>query len=197
MLKQIGLQISFTKEERRKIQKKYHFEERDSQRFDWMVELLGSVVRAKAWYRICREKEIEELPCSCYAAVIVTLSEYSDRLIALESEAGNLLDAYMLDCIALEFLQKAYRQTAQQIYQETQLWQGERYFFGEQLPLEYLPSILETFPNIPVQLNSSGMIIPIKSVIYFAELVEEPEEGMDDICFACKNQECIYRKEQK
>ena len=162
-----------------------------------MVDLLESLIRAKTWYRVCQAGEIEGVFYSHYVIVVVTLSEYSDRLIALENEAGNLLDAYMLDCIALEFLHAAYRQTASQIYQETQLWQGRSLFFGEQLPLEYLSSILETFPNISVRLNPSGMIVPIKSVVYLAELVKEKRESISDICFGCQNQECMYRKELK
>lgn len=197
ILKQIALNITVTKEEQERIQERYHFEEKDKKQFFQMVELFERFVRAKAWYQVKQMGEIEGISYPKYVLVLVTLSEYIDRLIALESEAGNLLDAYMLDCIALEFLNIAYQQVADLIYHETGFWQGTYQFLGDQLPFELLPSILEQFSNVPVQLNSCGMMLPSKSVIYLAELVEQRQKSNCNICTTCQNQICMYREKNK
>ena len=197
ILKEIVLKIQFTKEEQERIREQYHFEERDKKQFFQMVELFESLVRAKAWYRVGRAGEIESISYSNYVLVLVTLSEYVDRLIALESEAGNLSDAYMLDCIGLEFLNAAYQQVADSIYRETGFWQGSYQFLGDQLPLDWLPFLLDQFSGVPVQLNSYGIMVPSKSVLYLAELVKQREKSNCCICLECQNQICVYRKENK
>lgn len=196
-MKQITLKVEFTLEDQERIRERYHFEKKDKDHLYQMVGLLGSLVRAKAWYKVCQAGEIEGIPYRNYVVVLVTLSEYIDRLIALESEAGNLLDAYMLDCIALEFLDIAYQQVADKIYKETQLWQGGYQFPGEQIPLELLPLILEKFSDVPVTLHSSGMMSPVKSVVYLAKLVSERQDSNCCICLSCKNQTCIYRSRKE
>lgn len=195
-MKQITLKVELTEAEVNRMRERYHFEKKDESRLYRMYEMLLSFIRAEAWYKVCGSGEIDGIAYEKYAVVLVTLSEFTDRLIELEGEAGNISDAYMLDCIALELLAVAYQQVADKIYEETHLWQAGYEFPGDSLPLELIPVILDKLSGVPVHLNQAGMMIPAKSVVYLTKLVEERQKSSCHICENCRNLTCPNRQEK-
>jgi len=195
-MRQIILNVELTETEINRIREQYHFEKKDESRLFQIYEMFLSFVRTRAWYQICESGEINGIIYKKYAVVLVTLSEYVDRLIELESEAGNISGAYMLDCIASELLAVAYQQIADKIYEETHLWQASYEFPGDSLPMELLPIILDRFSDTPVHLNQAGMMIPAKSVVYLTKLVQERQNSICNICENCRNLTCLNRKKE-
>lgn len=128
------------------------------------------------------------------AAAAVTLGAGADRLQDLYFEQGLVLEVYMLECIAMEWMRKLYREMISTVQQTSGKWVCSLEFPGESLPLQRIPELLERSGSTAVRCSSVYALRPKYSAVLQMKL-EGSRPGRDvSLCAACKNKSCVYRQ---
>lgn len=157
---------------------------------------LGSVIsvaRMQAlWRRIrncCSPVIWYELQDRQTAVVAATLGAGIDRLLEEWSGRGHLLDAWAADCLAMEALQCLYQVFEDELKKEG-LFIG-RYIFADKK--DEICQLLKLL-SADIQLNSEGMMQPVKSVVYQAILTDDVKNGCGTVCRECRREDCPHRQ---
>lgn len=172
------------------LKERYHFSHMDMGRLKSLYQAMEPLVRAKAYIKL--KPELVFLKNDNCVISIVTLGKYVDELENLYSDAERLLEAYMIECLSLEILSKAYEGLRTFLHEETGMWMAEYGFLGDQYPIERMGEILDCFSEIEVSCKGSSMMTPRKSVILISELTEK-DTGPCDTCLNCGNRACPNR----
>jgi hypothetical protein len=153
------------------------------------------VVRARAYY-IWREKDAQ-IAYEKYALVLLTLGEGVDALQQVYQDRQCLTEAYMIECLALELLEKAYEEFVKQIQRESGQWAVKIDFLGDTYPLEWLPKLYSEFDTTEIVYNEKMVLSPSKSVAFLLPMseTEKKESSLCRICENCSNQSCMFRTE--
>lgn len=189
------LQVELTKEDRKALAERYHFQESDHSELDMLYTVLYPLTEAEVCYRIWPELEKGKRAAIC----VVTLGAGVDALQEIYTQSEEMLNVYMLECIGSTMLEKAYKQVEQMLYEETGLHVSKYQFPGNETAIEQVRSILEEMSvhmeDMPVSCNEACMMQPKKSVVYIVGLEKEKVETC--ICDTCQKKDCAHRQGKK
>ena len=193
-MKTISFKIDLNQKEIEFILSRYHFCDTDFFQLNSLYELLKQDMEAKILYEI--NAPLEFVTYENHGIILVTLGHRVDDLSSQYSNQGLLLEAYMIDCLGLELLQKAYEKTDQLFHEETKKWIKQYDFLGDRFSLSYMKELFDVLGHNEVTYNEYYMMSPKKSVIFIAELTDKKEEKSCGICSNCKNLTCENRKKK-
>lgn len=175
----------------------YHFSPSDKKELIQLYEEINPYLDGSFDYKIVTKKgvikQIEREQC---VIVIASLSKQIDDLQNKLQKQGEMLKAYMLDCLALELLKAFYEKIGQYIREKEQYCLEKLDFIGEEYPLELLEEIFTYVKPKNVRYNKGYQLIPHNSVVFVANLIEKEKaknQGFH-ICEHCKAKKCEYRK---
>lgn len=161
--------------------KRYHFEEKDKDLIRSAGIFLAGIVKVES------AVVYQETGVVC----AITLGRHYDELESITEASGNLLLTYCMECLGMEFLNRAYEKVNGTVFEEKGKWLGGYRFF-DSMDVEqegWLQSICEAC-GISFQ---NGMMRPLKSVIFTAEYKED-KNGSGHDCSSCENLSCDFRK---
>lgn len=174
---------------------KYHYTNKDR---DMLVKVYRAMDIAKdpvAIFRGYKESmDVDFLEKETSVLVAISLGEMIDKLGQRLMREEQLEEAYVLDCIANEWLLMLYR-----IFNETYAKLYHRYvkkyvFIGETIPAEKIPHLLKKLTDTgEITSNEYGSLRPTKSVIFFAVITEDANTCCEGICMGCGNVNCENR----
>lgn len=194
-IKRTALLVELTKQERQELAERYHFEEKDHPQIDTLYDALRSLTEAEVCYRIWPEIQKGKRAALC----VVTLGAGVDAMQEIYTQADELLQVYILECLGSTMLEKAYEQVESILFDETGLHVSKYQFPGTDVALEQVRDILKEMAiqidDMPVTCNGACMMNPKKSVVYIVGLEEEKKEAC--ICDNCTRQDCAHRRERK
>lgn len=172
---------------------RYHFRNCD---FEHLRDLYGALIpliEPGAYY--CINHCNEQIDFDEYAACIVTLGDGIDKLQELYSDRELLEEAYMIECIGMELLSKAYKVLIKELESITGKYVSRLEFLGDTYSLELLPNLFEQINPENISYNSYLQIIPSKSVSLLLPLsMEGTTNELCSVCLTCKNKTCAMRK---
>lgn len=178
---------------------RYHFEDADFALLEKVYREYLEGREVAAWYAIGygergKEKSKEyERRCllGLDVAVVMTLGrELDDRQNQL-MEQGRMVEAYMLECLAVEALNYAYKVLEERFYEKTGLRFGRYRFPGSGYPLEEVAVIVEAMGQQEVGCNEAFALVPKKSVAYVTSLEKVSRTG--HLCEDCDRVDCPNR----
>lgn len=128
------------------------------------------------------------------AEVCITLGPGIDSLQEEYLQQELLTEAYMVETLSSELLLKAYPRWNQWVKGELGCGVRRFHFPGntKECSLDRLPTILKTL-QVPVNCTRAYCLIPKKSVVFYAELVDDSTEECRGICMDCGNTRCPNR----
>lgn len=187
-MKEISLSLELDEKELSVCMEKYHFSDSDAGMIQYLYENMRLLLQPKVEYTMISER----LFCA------VTLGPLIDRLQELFEAADKILPSYIIDCLAMELLGKAYEQMSYRIYEECGLWVEAYEFFGaeekEDLSLGKMSKLLKDYGARWVSCNEAYQLLPAKSVVFFARLTAERGNSACKVCENCGNTACLYRE---
>lgn len=166
---------------------RYHYEDTD---LVLMKEIYDKYLREKAvtaWFRTGYDANDN-------VAVLMTLGAATDERQNQLLEAGRMTEAYMLECLAMAVLERAYGQMDELLHEETGMWCVEYCFPGGE-DMEQVADIVRVMEQEEVYCNHAYMLVPKKSVAYVAVLGEEKQahECAMKVCAGCERKDCPNR----
>lgn len=175
---------------------RYHFEDADFALLEKVYREYLEGREVAAWYAIGygergKEKSKEyEKKCllGLDVAVVMTLGRELDDGQNQLMEQGRMLEAYMLECFAVEALNYAYKVLEERFYKKTGLWFGRYRFPGSGYPLEEAAVIVEAMGQQEVGCNEAFALVPKKSVAYVTSL--EKVSRTEYLCEDCDRADC-------
>lgn len=192
---QKNFMISLNSGDLENIMQRYHFCQEDFSALQSLSRMLTPLLQAEAYYIWKGKGEI--ISYNNYAVVFLTLGDGADALQEVYLTRNCLSEAYMIECIALEMLTKAYEEFVKMIQKETGKWAIKIDFLGETYPLELLPELYGQFGKMNITYNEKLVLSPGKSVVFLLPLSEKKSENPCNICKNCGSKECLFRKRDK
>jgi cobalamin-dependent methionine synthase I len=129
-----------------------------------------------------------------HCAVIVSLGAGIDALQESYEEKGCLTDAYMIECIAMELLQKTYELAAEALHETYGLWMDGYDFLGERYPIELTEDLFALLAPEGISYNQAYMMTPKKTVVFLTALQKERKNSSCSVCNRCSNVGCPNRQ---
>lgn len=192
-MKEVSLQIGLSKEEIKSLIGRYHFEDTGLLGMEYLYKAMEPLVRPKVFYEI--NPVLPFIKYDKCVISIVTLGKYVDLLENIYSLAGNVSEAYKIDCLSLELLDKTYAAINKIVNDETGQWVEGYDFIGDRYPLEKITEILDYSGQKEVTCNAFFALQPKNSVIFAANLSDKRENSNCNVCSRCRNKGCPNRKE--
>lgn len=176
---------------------RFHFSSADLPRIKSIYTALLPLTEAYAYYSL--DQDLNEVSLSHYAYGFVTLGNGIDELSGLYLKHEQVEEAYIIDCLSLVLLSKAYEEFAQVVEKETNLHLAELSFLGDKYSLDLLPQIYEGLAPENIKLTDGQMLMPLKTAALILALdtrAHSDIKKMCSSCAACKNLSCPSRKKQ-
>ncbi len=193
------MQLTITEDliDSRKLAEKYHYEKESLEQIEALFhEVCIHVPFIEVYQRTITWEEYELLPVEQAELIALTLGTKMDDWQAYDLEHENLTTAYMLDCVSNEILLMLYRQLNRQYAIETGRYVKRYHFIGEKIPLEEMSRLLALLDQTEITSNTYGVLLPKKSVVFFAETTTEQEEECQGICQFCTRATCPNKSSQ-
>lgn len=176
---------------------RFHFVSADLPRIKSIYTALLPLTEAYAYYSL--NQDLNEVTLSSYAYGFVTLGNGVDELSELYLNHDQIEEAYIIDCLSLVLLSKAYEEFAQVVEKETNLHLAELSFLGDKYSLDLLPQIYESLTPENIKLTDGQMLMPLKTAVLILALdtrAHSDIKKMCSSCAACRNLSCPSRKKQ-
>lgn len=189
----VKLQVRLTKGDLKEAAGRYHFREEDFPLLDAIYQGILPLLQIKAYYQWGEKGtpiQYEE-----YVIVFLTLGDGVDALQDVYLERKCLSEAYIIECVSLAILDKAYEEFVKQLQKKTGKWAEKIDFLGDTYSMELLPNLYNEFETMDITYNESLVLLPTKSVVFLLPMSAEKQEGVCHICSRCQNKRCIFRKE--
>ena len=181
--------------------RRYHFKEQDKSEIEKLYIKASPRVHAQFHYCLLNNKgealEKENTKAAKQALVVVTLGQAFDVLqdSFLSGTEENIHKAYILDCIGLELLARAYGEVDKKLHELTGMYAGHYIFAGEdKLPMSEVPRLMGLLGQKLVTYNEAYVLVPKKSVLFTAPLLKEPVHKLG-LCNMCGFLDCAMRQE--
>ncbi len=174
---------------------RYHFAREDMPRLESLYRALLPLLKVRA-YSLWKPK-LPKVYLENYSAAFVSLGDGIDALSEVYLKRQCVSEAYMLDCIGLELLTRAYADYAGQIKESTGLCAVKLHFIGDEYPFSLMDSMAAQMEDMDISFDSRYVMSPQKSVALFLELsAAEKMSGahLTHICTDCKNTDCRFRQ---
>ena len=176
---------------------RFHFPSDDLPHIQAIYTALLPLVESYAYYSLDQDLDGVSLPH--YAYGFVTLGNGVDELSELYLNHEQIQEAYIVDCISLMLLSKAYEEFAHVIEAQSGLYLTELSFLGDQYSLELLPQIYERLAPDDISLTEGNMLKPLKTATLVLQLDAHQHTNVKQLCNTCancKNFSCPSRKVQ-
>lgn len=174
---------------------RFHFPSNDLPYIKAIYTALFPLVEAYAYYSL--DQDIQEISYTHYAYGFVTLGKGIDELSELYLNHDQIQEAYIVDCISLMLLSKAYEEFANIIEEQSGLHLVELSFLGDNYSLDLLPQIYDKLSPDAIQLTDGMMLRPLKTATLILHLDMEKHSDIRQLCntcATCKNFSCPSRK---
>ena len=174
---------------------RFHFPPDDLPHIQAIYTALLPLVESYAYYSLDQDLDGVSLPH--YAYGFVTLGNGVDELSELYLNHEQIQEAYIVDCISLMLLSKAYEEFAHVVERQSRLYLAELSFLGDTYSLELLPQIYACLTPDAIHLTDGQMLTPLKTAALILHLDTKPHANprqLCDTCAACKNFSCPSRK---
>lgn len=210
----IAFTVSLEQKDMDKLISRYHFQKTDKDMLKALCKSLTPLLDIHAYY--LTDGNLENVDIEQYAAVFLTLGDGIDALQDIYLRRNHVSEAYMLECIGLELLTKAYETFAGQV----QMAMGKRavrlHFLGDKYPFTIMDEMRRQMGEINISFNEQYNMTPQKSVAFLLELADTGETASElageeqlkhthnalchvhlaHICADCKNVDCEYRQKE-
>ena len=176
---------------------RFHFPPDDLPHIQAIYTALLPLVESYAYYSLDQDLDGVSLPH--YAYGFVTLGNGVDELSELYLNHEQIQEAYIVDCISLMLLSKAYEEFAHVVERQSRLYLAELSFLGDQYSLELLPKIYECLEPDHIDLTDGNMLKPLKTATLVLQLDAHQHTNVKQLCNTCancKNFSCPSRKVQ-
>ncbi len=160
-----------------------------------IYKALLPLMESYAYYSL--NQDLKEVSFSHYAYGFVTLGNGMDELSELYLNHEQIQEAYIVDCISLMLLSKAYEEFAHVVEEQSGLYLTELSFLGDTYSLDLLPQIYEHLAPDTIQLTEGQMLRPLKTATLILHLDTEIHAAVKQLCNTCencKNFSCPSRK---
>jgi hypothetical protein len=159
-------------------------------------ETAGTVSRSSRPGTTVRLKTLPPEPVGdgTLCAVIVSLGAGIDALQESYEEKGCLTKSYMIECIAMELLQKTYELAAAALHETYGLWMDGYDFLGERYPIELTKDVFRLLKPEDISYNQAYMLTPKKTVVFLTALHKERQDSYCHVCDRCSNVGCPNRQ---
>ena len=174
---------------------RFHFASTDLPHIQAIYTALLPLVECYAYYSL--DQDLDEVSLSHYAYGFVTLGTGLDELSELYLNHEQIQEAYIVDCISLVLLSKAYEEFAHMIENQTNLHLAELSFLGDTYSLDLLPQIYERLAPDAIRLTDGLMLRPHKTATLIRHLDTIAHTDLTQLCntcATCKNLSCPSRK---
>lgn len=174
---------------------RFHFPMTDVPYIKAIYMAMFPLIDAYAFYSL--EQNLEEITLPHYAYGMVTLGTGMDEMAELYLSHEQIQEAYMIDCISLMLLSKAYEEFAHVIEEQSGLYLTELSFLGDTYSLDLLPQIYEQLAPDTIQFTEGQMLRPLKTATLILHLDTETHADVKQLCNTCencKNFSCPSRK---
>ena len=174
---------------------RFHFASTDLPHIQAIYTALLPLVECYAYYSL--DQDLDEVSLSHYAYGFVTLGTGLDELSELYLNHEQIQEAYIVDCISLVLLSKAYEEFAHVIENQTNLYPAELSFLGDTYSLDLLPQIYERLAPDAIRLTEGLMLRPLKTatlILHLDTKAHTDPKQLCNTCATCKNLSCPSRK---
>lgn len=174
---------------------RFHFASTDLPHIQAIYTALLPLVECYAYYSL--DQDLDEISLSHYAYGFVTLGTGLDELSELYLNHEQIQEAYIVDCISLVLLSKAYEEFAHVIENQTNLYPAELSFLGDTYSLDLLPQIYERLAPDAIRLTEGLMLRPLKTatlILHLDTIAHTDLKQLCNTCATCKNLSCPSRK---
>lgn len=174
---------------------RFHFASTDLPHIQAIYTALLPLVECYAYYSL--DQDLDEVSLSHYAYGFVTLGTGLDELSELYLNHEQIQEAYIVDCISLVLLSKAYEEFAHVIENQTNLYPAELSFLGDTYSLDLLPQIYERLAPDAIRLTEGLMLRPLKTatlILHLDTIAHTDLKQLCNTCTTCKNLSCPSRK---
>ena len=176
---------------------RFHFPLQELPNIQAIYKALLPLMESYAYYSL--NQDLKEVSFSHYAYGFVTLGNGMDELSELYLNHEQIQEAYIVDCISLMLLSKAYEEFAHVVEEQSGLYLTELSFLGDQYSLELLPQIYERLAPDDISLTEGNMLKPLKTATLVLQLDAHQHTNVKQLCNTCancKNFSCPSRKVQ-
>ena len=171
--------------------KRYHFNEEDKNEIIKLYRKVHPRVHA-IFHHIVEEDENGGKVATVVASLGRAFDEYQNVLVRQQDIHG----AYIVDCLGLELLSKAYDQIDVKIHEMTGLYAGGYIYAGsKEFPLEEIPVVMKKLGQKKIRYNEAYMLLPKKSVLFTTKLYDKKQESHSK-CAECNAVNCSMRVEK-
>lgn len=174
---------------------RFHFPATDLPHIQAIYAALLPLTQCCAYYSL--DQDIDAIAFSHYAYGFVTLGSGMDELSDLYLNHEQIQEAYIVDCLSLMLLSKAYEDFAQTVEKQTGLYLAELSFLGDTYPLDLLPQMYEHLAPDAIEMTEGNMLRPLKTATLILRLDTERPQDRKQLCNACatcRNFSCPSRK---
>lgn len=189
------------------VMRKYHFSAEEKSIMMQVYEKVRAHMAPYAAYRVnTRMRGIPLIDAEQSVLVAMTLGEGVDHLQEYYEKEHALLESYMVECVANELLLQMYSDFNLGYPKFHRRYVKRYVFVGDDIPLASMQGLLqEIYGRLPAEIgqendvtaNEYGVLLPSKSVVFFALLSEDPRQKCQGICLNCGNQECENRMQEQ
>lgn len=180
-----------------RVAKRYHYLQEDLPELLTVAEKMQECVFREASFEIGEIQTAQESDRP-RQAVVMTLGGGVDRLQNAYVEKEKLTESFMIEALGNELLLCAYGVWNRWIEAETEYHVASYLFPGssEAYPLQELPELLADISKT-VTCNESFLMIPKKSVAFYAFLTKEPGVRCEGVCQGCNRKDCRNRAREE
>ena len=174
---------------------RFHFPATDLPHIQSIYAALLPLTQCCAYYSL--DQYIDAIAFSHYAYGFVTLGSGMDELSDLYLNHEQIQEAYIVDCLSLMLLSKAYEDFAQTVEKQTGLYLAELSFLGDTYPIDLLPQMYERLAPDAIEMTEGNMLRPLKTATLILRLDTERPQDRKQLCNACatcRNFSCPSRK---
>ncbi len=162
---------------------RFHFPPDDLPHIQAIYTALLPLVESYAYYSLDQDLDWVSLPH--YAYGFVTLGNGVDELSELYLNHEQIQEAYIVDCISLMLLSKAYEEFAHVVERQSRLYLAELSFLGDTYSLNLLPQIYGRLAPDGIQLTEGQMLRPLKTATLILHLDTTTHANLKHLCNTC------------
>lgn len=162
---------------------RFHFPPDDLPHIQAIYTALLPLVESYAYYSLDQDLDGVSLPH--YAYGFVTLGNGVDELSELYLNHEQIQEAYIVDCISLMLLSKAYEEFAHVVERQSRLYLAELSFLGDTYSLDLLPQIYGRLAPDGIRLTEGQMLRPLKTATLILHLDTTTHANLKQLCNTC------------
>lgn len=188
MIEHVFITVSLCENELKSICSRYHFKDTDLPLLQKVYKEYLHSGMVSAYLKWCGDAPED-------AIVLMTLGKKIDHIENSFMEEEQILKAYILECLSMEMLSKAYSKADQYLHDKTGLWCGRYIFPGSDCPLEGVAELVDQLMQEEIIYNEAYTLIPKKSVAYkvYLETTAPDIERRLQLCGNCSKEICESR----